>query len=590
MNPEHDRDRTIDLRVTEMRPEVSAAASSWRAAQRSALLDFIETGERPRSAGVEGGEPVVGSALTSRTRTARQQRRKIAAAASIALLAIGLAGIARSMDRAEAPGTSKESELSAPASSFDSAAVVDLPDSVAGSLVEPGVSVSPEVVALLALPTCPNDGGLATWAAQHLDWWTWLDPADAVAADFTVVTRSVAVDIAAVGQATCSTAISLGDAVAWGLADGSGAWVARAAGVPDPDEYEWPDSGPDAETRLEGQLGTGQQFTGYRIDAIDDGRTQIGVFNSSEKSAPDPIYVVELAEAVPLASPTDPGRLWWLRTTSGQLDERLTGPADPFSLPVVAPRSFGRCTVVYGLTNEFGQTAESVDYCNSTSTITKTFGVVDGEPISSDGMDMLVDRSESAVVRIGLAVDAPVLIADESVSEAELALMYVSIPMVQEMAHGGADTFEASGWPIPNAEPGVDPSTVIELGTVRMLGLDDHSIELAARAEVCLVDPTDALVDCGDIAESRRSGLATTKLADGSVVVYGFVDVGVDVRLEIENGPVVVSTSPSDSGLLLVAFRPVVEFASFGLGDQVDVVLRSKLDGSEVDRFVVDLT
>lgn len=32
-----------------------------------------------------------------------------------------------------------------------------------------------------------------------------------------------------------------------------------------------------------------------------------------------------------------------------------------------------------------------------------------------------------------------------------------------------------------------------------------------------------------------------------------------------------------------------VEFGTFGIGDQVDIVLRSKLDGSEVDRFTVDL-
>lgn len=128
------------------------------------------------------------------------------------------------------------------------------------------------------------------------------------------------------------------------------------------------------------------------------------------------------------------------------------------------------------------------------------------------------------------------------------------------------------------------------IGTFPLLGFEDHGIGVIDDGTgMCLLDPDLEKVGCDTIDPSRRGAIVSAGFADGSTIVYGAHTLGTEISVQTDQGPVVIPSTPGLVGSQVVGFFPAVEFATFGIGDQVDIVLRSKLDGSEVDRFTVDL-
>ena len=415
-------DDRLDAFIRKQRPKRVRTTRAWRQSQRQTLLAHINATQ----------EAAVGDVESDRGRTqrelhpeqsSREPSRSWGWAAAGVLVLAGVGALAFLPDSGP---DAEPSSLTPGAPSLPIDAEI-VPVGPAQNMVAPGVTVSPEVGRLLSLPVCDSAEGLAEWTAMQLQWWRDLDPATAQPALFSEVTASVAVDTAA-ASATCSTAIAVDGALTWGLGDGTGNWVARATGVPDASDYEWPvqERERNGDDGTGGQFGTGQFFNDFNVRTTALEPIAAGALSPAAASSPSPIYVVEFAEEVPLDA--DPSRLWYLRTTAPVLDENVSGQPDPALVPSLVPQGFGQCTVEYVRQNAAGQSAFAIDYCNETSTITVTVGrIVDGDPIVVDGIEMLVERNDD-IVSIGLRTDGPMVIGPSGLSERALADTLASIP------------------------------------------------------------------------------------------------------------------------------------------------------------------
>lgn len=402
-------DDQIDALVRRERLDPPRTTKSWRDTQRAELLAYVDgPGEEPPAASGRAEwtpRPAAGSSL----------RRWGWVAAGFTVVA-GVAALVVVADRDG--GRPVASDVSVPS---ESVVAEPVPSPVA-KMEAPGIAVSPEVTRLLALPACESTDGLAKWTADQLGWWNDLDPTSAQPAEFGAVTALVAVDTAAM-SATCSSAVSMDGVLAWGLGDGSGNWVARAAGVPEAIEYDSPAAERDID--MDGQFGTGQFFNDFGVGDTDVAAVASGALSPADSVAPSPIYVIEFASDVDLDVVSS--RLWYLRTTTATLDENVTGSPNPALVPALVPQGFGRCTVEYARLNSQSIDALAVDYCNTTSTITVTAGkIVDGEPFSIAGIDVLIER-DGDTVSVGFAVEGPIVIGPAVVPDDQLTAMLLSI-------------------------------------------------------------------------------------------------------------------------------------------------------------------
>lgn len=520
----------------------------------------------------------------------------------------------------------------------------------AEAMVSPGESISPEMRGLLALPGCQSSDGLGEWTVEQLSWLASFsaNSVSETAADFADVTKVIATDTGAT-SARCTSAIAYGPALTWGLGDGAGNWIARGTGIPDPGEFEWPElerekQGDDG---TGGLLGNGQYFNDFNVRTTALEPTAAGVITSGPvlvvefaeevplDASPNRLWYLRTSEPVtdtvdvsPISPEFQPTLVpegfdrcsWEYGIESGDVSMVATDYCDENS---TVTATFGFNTA--GEAAEFGGLSLLVERPDEDTVVVAVAG--QGPRVIAP-FSIPIDQLATMVVSIPTAqpiTDPPAIdttgyddavardVANNLGAKSVVEQLYVlqegdganvvaetfGIDAEQLVEHNGG----RESWPRPGSVVTMPPGAVVRedaiqvVATFPLVGRADHAIGVFGGAEgVCLLGPGLETFGCDELVATATSGpigagvVLSAQLTDGATIVYGLVDPSVEVVVEAGGETLQIPVVDSELHVSAFGFVPDTDLIPFGEVEsgRADVVLRSRLDGRELDRSPIE--